>query len=315
MNAQRSALDLIGKTPLVPLRSIDVGRSNAIYGKLERFNPIGSVKDRIACAMVEAAEANGSLRAGGAIVEPTSGNTGIALAMIGAIKGYRVILTMPDTMSIERRRMLKALGAELVLTPGSGGMHGSIEEAERLARSIDGAVILGQFDNPANPRVHEATTGPEIWEATEGNVDVVVAGIGTGGTITGVGRFLKRTKPDVRMVGVEPDASPFLSEGRSGPHRIQGIGAGFQPRNLDLEVVDRIVRVRDEDAARQTRLLASQEGILAGISSGAAVAAARRIAQEPAFSGAQIVAVLPDGGEKYLSSSFWEEPNHVSPDA
>jgi len=315
MARHRSALELIGRTPLVRLRSVDSGQAKAIYGKLERFNPLGSVKDRIAHAMVEAAEADGSLQEKGVIVEPTSGNTGIALAMVGAVKGYRVILTMPDTMSIERRRMLQALGAQLVLTPGAGGMRGAIEEAERVASSIEGAVILGQFDNPANPAIHERTTGPEIWESTDGAVDVVVAGIGTGGTITGVGRFLKERKPGIQMIGVEPDASPFLSEGRSGPHKIQGIGAGFQPRILDLDVVDRVVRVSSAEAGQQTRRLASLEGIFAGISSGAALAAAMKVAEDGTPEDATIVVVLPDGGEKYLSSNLWEESKHAEADA
>jgi len=315
MKTYESVLDLVGRTPLVRLRLADESRARAIFGKLERFNAVGSVKDRIARSMVNDAEARGILAPGGAIVEPTSGNTGIALAMVGAARGYRVILTMPDTMSIERRRLMQALGAELILTPGAGGMRSAIEEADRVASSQAGAVILGQFENPANPRAHEETTGPEIWEATEGSVDVVVAGIGTGGTITGTGRFLKSRKPSTQMVGVEPDASPFLSEGRTGPHKIQGIGAGFKPDILDMDVVDQIVRVTNEAAADAMRRLAQREGIFAGISSGAALAAALEIAGQEEFDDATIVVVLPDGGEKYLSSTLWEEPNHAATNA
>ncbi|MGB2982443.1 MAG: cysteine synthase family protein, partial [Candidatus Bipolaricaulia bacterium] len=229
MKIAETILDLVGQTPLVQLGAAGPGRAKAIYMKLERFNPIGSVKERIALSMVEDAEASGTLQPGGTIIEPTSGNTGIALAMVGAVKGYRVILTMPDTMSIERRRLLIALGAELVLTPGADGMRGAIDEADRLAEQTPGAVILGQFDNPANPRVHEETTAREIWNDTDGEVDIVVAGIGTGGSATGIARFLKRLKPSARVIGIEPTNSPFLTEGRAGPHKIQGIGAGFAP--------------------------------------------------------------------------------------
>jgi cysteine synthase A len=307
MKTAASVLDLVGGTPLVKLGDACRGLAEVVYGKLERLNPIGSVKDRIARAMVEDAEERGTLSPGGTIVEPTSGNTGVALAMIGAAKGYRVILTMPDSMSIERRRLLVALGARLVLTPGADGMRGAIEEADRLARRTSGAVILGQFDNPANPRTHERTTAPEIWDATEGRVDVVVAGIGTGGTATGVARFLRERRPSARVIGVEPASSPFLTEGRSGPHKIQGIGAGFAPAVLEADLLGEIVRVSDEEAARWMRHLARHEGILCGISSGAALAATKKVAERRDAQGAVIVAILPDGGEKYLSSSAWEE--------
>jgi len=256
--------------------------------------------------MVADAEARGTLRPGGTLVEPTSGNTGVALAMIGAAKAYRVVLTMPDTMSPERRRLLVALGADLVLTPGADGMRGAIEEAGRLASGIPGAVVLGQFENPANPRVHEETTGPEIWEATDGAVDVVIAGIGTGGTATGIARFLRWRKPGARVIGVEPAGSPFLTEGRIGPHRIQGIGAGFAPAVLDASLLAEIVPVSDDEAGRWTRYLARREGLLCGISSGAALAAAVAVAGQAEAKGAVIVVILPDGGEKYLSSSMWE---------
>jgi len=305
MSIEGSFLSLVGRTPMVELRGIPLGRAAAIHAKLERFNPIGSVKDRIALAMIEDAERRGALRPGGSLVEPTSGNTGIALAMVGAAEGYRVTLTMPDTMSIERRRLLTALGADVVLTPGAEAMTGAVREAERIAEET-GSIILGQFDNPANPRTHEETTGPEIWDATDGRVDIVVAGIGTGGTVTGIGRFLRRKKPSARVIGVEPASSPFLTEGRAGPHRIQGIGAGFRPAVLDTDVVSEILQITDEDAASWMRRLARQQGIFSGISSGAALAAAVRVAERPDADGAVIVVILPDGGEKYLSSSLWE---------
>lgn len=311
MKIAETILDLVGQTPLVQLGAAGPGRAKAIYMKLERFNPIGSVKERIALSMVEDAEASGTLQPGGTIIEPTSGNTGIALAMVGAVKGYRVILTMPDTMSIERRRLLIALGAELVLTPGADGMRGAIDEADRLAEQTPGAVILGQFDNPANPRVHEETTAREIWNDTDGEVDIVVAGIGTGGSATGIARFLKRLKPSARVIGIEPTNSPFLTEGRAGPHKIQGIGAGFAPSILERELLSDVVRVSDEDAARWMRHLARLEGVFSGISSGAALAATLEVAERPDSEGAVIVTILPDGGEKYLSSSLWE----VSEDA
>jgi len=307
MRIARSILELVGHTPLVRLRATDCGLAEAIYAKLERFNPLGSVKERTALAMVEDAEARGALREGGVLVEPTSGNTGIALAMVGAVKGYRVVLTMPETMSTERRRLLAALGAELVLTPGATGMRGSIAEAERIAAETPNAIILGQFDNPANPRVHEETTAREIWEDTDGTVDVVVAGIGTGGTATGIARALKRRRSSVRIVGVEPSGSPFLTEGHSGRHAIQGIGAGFRPTVLDLEQIDEVVAVSDDAAARWMRHLARSEGILVGISSGAALGAAIEIGKRRSSEGAILVVVFPDGGEKYLSSDLWED--------
>jgi cysteine synthase A len=306
MKIASSVLELVGRTPLVELGAASPGRAKAVYLKLERFNPVGSIKDRIALSMVEDAEASGALQPGGTIIEPTSGNTGIALAMVGAVKSYRVILTMPDTMSIERRRLLIALGAELVLTPGADGMRGAIEEADRLAGQTSGAVILGQFDNPANPRTHEETTAHEIWNDTDGEVDIVVAGIGTGGSVTGIARFLNRLKPDARVIGVEPSNSPFLTEGRTGPHKIQGIGAGFEPRILKRDILSEVVRVSDEDAARWMRHLARREGIFSGISSGAALAATLEVAARPDSEGTVIVTILPDGGEKYLTSSLWE---------
>lgn len=306
MRAQDSVLSLVGGTPTVELRTVPRGRARSIYAKLERFNPLGSVKERIALAMVADAEDRGILAPGGGIVEPTSGNTGIALAMVGAARGYAVTLTMPDTMSIERRRLLTALGAELVLTPGSEGMRGAIAEAERISKASPRSVMLGQFDNPANPRIHEQTTGPEIWEATKGEVDIVVAGIGTGGTATGVGRFLRKHKPSARVLGVEPAASPFLTAGRAGPHKIQGIGAGFRPSILDTDVLSEILTVSDEDAVAWMRHLARREGIFAGISSGAALAAALTVASREDAADRVIVVILPDGGERYLSSSFWE---------
>jgi len=306
MNVATSVLELVGNTPLVRLNATDRGRAAAIYAKLERFNPLGSVKERTALAMVEDAERRGELVDGGVLVEPTSGNTGIALAMVGAVRGYRVILTMPDTMSVERRRLLIALGADIVLTRGAGGMHTAIVEAERIAADTPSAIVLGQFDNPANPRIHEETTAREIWRDTDGTVDVVVAGIGTGGTATGIARTLKREKPSVRVIGVEPAASPFLTRQRAGPHAIQGIGAGFRPAILDLERLHEIIAVSDADAARWARHLARSEGIFAGISSGAAVAAAVEIARRAESDGATIVVILPDGGEKYLSNELWE---------
>jgi len=304
MNVADSVLDLVGNTPLVRLRA--TGRAAAIYAKLERFNPLGSVKERTALAMVEDAEARGVLGKGGAIVEPTSGNTGIALAMVGAVKGYRVVLTMPETMSIERRRLAVALGAEVVLTPGADGMRGAIDEAHHIAAETPRAVVLGQFENRANPAVHERTTAEEIWRDTDGAVDIVVAGIGTGGTATGIARALTRRKPSIRVIGVEPAASPFLTEGRAGSHGIEGIGAGFRPAVLEAERLDEIMTVTEGEATHWTRHLARHEGIFAGISSGAAVAAAVSVARRPASAGSTIVVVLPDGGERYLSNDLWE---------
>jgi len=301
-----SMLDVIGNTPLVRLNRTDNGEAREILAKIERFNPLGSIKDRTALAMVQTAERQGLLKQGSTLVEPTSGNTGIALAMIGAIRGYRVLLAMPDSMSIERQALLKALGAEVILTPGAEGMDGAIAESQRLAACIPNALILGQFDNQANPDIHEQTTGPEIWNDTDGAVDIVVAGIGTGGTLTGLARSLKRRKPAVRVVGVEPAGSPWLSEGRQGMHAIEGIGAGFQPSILDLSQVDEVVAVSDQQAAHWTRHLARHEGIFVGISSGAALAAATALAKQPASNDATIVVIFADGGEKYLSNPLWE---------
>lgn len=289
--------DLVGNTPLIEVTD----GSYRILAKAEKFNPGGSVKDRVALAMIEDAEARGVLTPGGVIIEPTSGNTGIGLAWVGRAKGYRVILTMPDTMSRERRSLLSAYGAELVLTPGSEGMTGSIRRARELAAEMPGAVILDQFSNPANPAVHERTIGPEIWRDTAGRIDIFVAGVGTGGTITGVGRALKALNPDVEIVAVEPASSAVISGGNPGPHKIQGIGAGFIPVNYDPSVVDRVVKVSDTDAIDTTGRLAHNHGLLVGISSGAAVHAALTLAALPENAGKTIVALMPDSGERYLS--------------
>lgn len=297
--------DLIGQTPLL-LTSEQEGQVARVVVKLEYFNPGGSVKDRTALAMIEDAEARGLLRPGATIVEPTSGNTGVGLAWVGRSRGYRVVLTMPDTMSQERRRLLQAYGAELVLTPGAEGMKGAISRAEELLRTTEGAVMLGQFTNPANPAVHERTTGEEIWQATEGRVDIFVAGVGTGGTVSGAGRRLKEHKPEVRVVAVEPASSAVLSTGVAGKHRIQGIGAGFVPQTYDAGVVDGVVTVGDDEAAAHARLLARQEGLLVGISSGAAYAAALRLARRAEHAGKTIVALLPDTGERYLSTGLFD---------
>lgn len=302
-------IELTGNTPLVKLSRIgrDCGCVAEIYAKLESKNPGGSVKDRVALAMIEDAEQRGVLRPGGTIVEPTSGNTGIGLAWIGRLKGYRVLLTMPDTMSRERRELLRAYGAELELTPGKEGMKGAIARAEELKNSIDGAVVLGQFDNPANPAVHERTTAVEIFDATDGRVDILVAGVGTGGTVSGTGRGLKARKPSVEVVAVEPASSAVLSGGKAGAHKIQGIGAGFVPKNYDASVVDRVMTVSDEEAYHVTRLLAETESILAGISSGAALAAAIRLAQKPANAGKCIVVIMPDAADRYLSTGVYTD--------
>lgn len=303
-----SITELIGNTPMLRLDSY--GRAAAvqanIFAKLESFNPGGSVKDRVALNMVNRGEEEGSLRPGSVIVEPTSGNTGIGLALVGRSRGYRVILTMPETMSIERRKLLAAYGAEIVLTPGKEGMKGAIDEAKRICEVTTGAVILGQFVNPANPEAHYLTTGPEIWDALEGKVDCFVAGIGTGGTVSGVGRYLKDCKPEVQIIGVEPSDSAVISGGKPGPHKIQGIGAGFVPDTLDVEVLDRVVAVKWEDAYSVTRLLAATEGFLAGISSGAALFAATLIAKEEGMRGKNIVVLLPDTGERYLSTDLFD---------
>lgn len=305
---KESALELIGKTPILKLNGYarKAGITNAVVlAKLEYLNPAGSVKDRIALAMIEDAEKKGILKEGATIIEPTSGNTGIGIAAVAAAKGYRAILTLPDTMSVERRNLLKAYGAELVLTEGAKGMKGAIAKAEELNQTIPGSVILGQFVNPANPAVHKATTGPEIWEQTGGRVDIFVAGVGTGGTITGVGEFLREKNPDVKIVAVEPAGSPVLSNGTPGPHKIQGIGAGFVPEVLNTKVYDEIIAVENEDAFAEGRAFAVSEGILVGISSGAALKAAGILAARPENKGKTIVVLLPDSGDRYLSTPLF----------
>ena len=301
--------DLIGGTPLMETVNIEkaLGLKARLLVKLEYFNPAGSVKDRIAKAMIEDAEAKGRLKGGSVIIEPTSGNTGIGLAAIAAAKGYRIILTMPETMSVERRNILKAYGAEIVLTEGAKGMKGAIAKAEELAGEIPGGFIPGQFENPANPAAHKASTGPEIWADTDGAVELFVAGVGTGGTLTGVGEYLKAKKPSVKIVAVEPAASPVLSEGRSGAHKIQGIGAGFVPAVLNTKVYDEIFPVQNEDAFAAAKLLAHQEGISVGISSGAALHAAVELAKRPENKGKTIVALLPDSGDRYYSTPLFTE--------
>lgn len=307
MRVYRHVTELIGGTPLLELTNFerDRGLKAKIYAKLECFNPAGSVKDRIALAMLDDAEARGLLKPGAAIIEPTSGNTGIGLAAVAASRGYRVILTMPETMSVERRSLLRAYGAELVLTDGAKGMRGAIEKAEALAAETPGSFMPGQFANAANPAAHRSTTGPEIWADTDGRVDIFVAGVGTGGTVTGVGEYLKAQNPAVRVVAVEPADSPVLSGGASGPHKIQGIGAGFVPKTLNTAVYDEILRVGNEDAFAAGRALARREGLLVGISSGAAVFAAEQLAKRPENAGKTIVALLPDTGERYLSTPMF----------
>ena len=299
-----SLAELIGRTPLLRIAGFD-GQQADILVKLEYFNPGGSVKDRVALSMIEDAEASGALKPGATIIEPTSGNTGVGLAWVGSAKGYQVVLTMPETMSLERRNLLKALGARLVLTPGSEGMKGAIRKALELRDATPGAVILGQFENPANPAVHVRTTGEEIWRDTEGKVDVFIAGVGTGGTVSGTGKALKAHKPGVEVVAVEPAGSAFLSTGVAGPHKIQGIGAGFRPETYDGSVVDRILPVTDDDAAEGARMLARHAGLLVGISSGAAFSAALSLAHRPEYAGKTIVALLPDTGERYLSTGLF----------
>ncbi|WP_022779584.1 cysteine synthase A [Butyrivibrio sp. AE3009] len=305
---KQSALELIGGTPLLQLNgySKKAGVANAtILAKLEYLNPAGSVKDRVALAMIEDAEKSGKIKPGATIIEPTSGNTGIGLAAVAAAKGYRAILTLPDTMSVERRNLLKAYGAEIVLTEGAKGMKGAIAKAEELEKEIDGAVILGQFVNPANPAVHKATTGPEIWEQTGGKVDIFVAGVGTGGTVTGVGEYLKEQNPDVKVVAVEPATSPVLSKGTAGPHKIQGIGAGFVPDVLNTKVFDEVIAIENEDAFAEGKKFAVSEGILVGISSGAALKAATILAERDENKGKTIVVLLPDSGDRYLSTPLF----------
>jgi cysteine synthase A len=298
--------DLIGHTPLVRINKINEGGAE-VWAKLEYFNPLSSVKDRIALAMVEAAEADGSLKPGGLIIEPTSGNTGIGLAFVSAVKGYRLILTMPETMSMERRTLLKALGAELVLTEGAKGMSGAIERAKELQKENPGSFIPQQFENPANPAIHEKTTGPEIWTDTEGKIDIFISAAGTGGTLTGAGRYLKAQKPSIKLVAVEPDTSPVLSGGKPGTHKIQGIGAGFVPKVYDPGLVDEIYLTNDVKAGNTARLAARKEGLFVGISSGAALEAALTISRRPENAGKMIVALLPDTGERYLSTWLWSE--------
>ena len=304
-----SADQLIGHTPLLELTHLEkeLGLEAKILAKLEYFNPAGSVKDRIAKAMIDDAEARGLLKEGSVIIEPTSGNTGIGLASVAAARGYRIIIVMPDTMSVVRRQLMKAYGAELVLTEGAKGMKGAIAKADELAKEIPGGFIPGQFVNPANPAAHKATTGPEIWEDTDGEVDIFVAGVGTGGTVTGVGEYLKEQKPEVKIVAVEPASSPVLSKGTSGAHKIQGIGAGFVPEVLNTAVYDEIIAVENEDAFAAGRLLGKTEGVLVGISSGAALHAAIQLAKRPENKGKTIVALLPDTGDRYLSTALFAE--------
>lgn len=307
MTVYKSVSELIGGTPLVELTNYEKNNDldAIIVGKVESFNPAGSVKDRVAKAMIDDALASGKIDADTVLIEPTSGNTGIGLAAIAAARGMRLIIAMPETMSVERRNLMKAYGAELVLTDGALGMKGAIARAEELAAEIPNSFIVGQFTNPANPAVHEATTGPEIWEATGGDVDIFVAGVGTGGTVSGTGAYLKRMNPDVQVVAVEPAASPVLSEGRAGAHKIQGIGAGFVPDTLDTAVYDEVITVADEDAFAVGRELAAKEGLLVGISSGAAVAAATQLARRPENKGKTIVVILPDTGERYLTTAMF----------
>ena len=302
-----SILDLVGKTPLVELKRIEEKEElqAKLIAKVESFNPAGSVKDRIAKAMIEDAEAKGLLKEGSVIIEPTSGNTGIGLAAAATVKGYRMILTMPETMSVERRNIVKAYGAEVVLTDGTKGMKGAIEKADELAKEIPNSFIAGQFVNPANPATHKKTTGPEIWEDTDGEVDIFVAGVGTGGTITGTGEYLKEKKPEVKIVAVEPASSPVLSEGVSGPHKIQGIGAGFVPETLNTSIYDEIIKVENEDAFETGKYLAAKEAILAGISSGAALYAAIQLAKREENKGKTIVVLLPDNGDRYYSTPLF----------
>lgn len=306
-NIYHSVEELIGKTPLMEVEGIEkeVGLAARIYVKLELFNPAGSVKDRVALSMIRDAEEKGLLAPGATIIEPTSGNTGIGLASIAAARGYRAIFTMPETMSIERRKLLQGYGAEIVLTDGKAGMDGAIRKAEELAREMENAMVLGQFVNPANPKAHYETTGPEIWEDLEGNVDIFVAGAGTGGTVTGTGRFLKEKNSEIQVVAVEPEGSPVLSGGEKGPHGLQGIGAGFIPEILDTQIYDEVFKVKEEEAYEAARLLARKQGVLTGITSGAALHAAIELAKRPENAGKHIVVILPDTGERYLSTPLF----------
>jgi len=309
-NIKKSASELIGHTPLLEVTHFEEknGVTDAtILVKLEYFNPAGSVKDRIALHMIEVAEREGKLKPGGTIIEPTSGNTGIGLAAVAAAKGYRAVLTLPETMSVERRKLLQAYGAELVLTDGAQGMKGAIAKAEELQAQTPGSIILGQFENPANPAIHKATTGPEIWEDTDGKVDIFIAGVGTGGTVTGIGEYLKEQNPDIKVVALEPAASPVLSEGKAGAHKIQGIGAGFIPEVLNTEVYDEIFKAKDGDAFEAAKLLARKEGLMVGISSGAALYGAIELAKKPENKGKVIVALLPDTGARYYSTPLFTE--------
>lgn len=307
MKAAKTLLELVGKTPLLELGNFSRlhGLEYPVYAKVEFFNPGGSVKDRIALSMIEDAEKKGILKPGATIIEPTSGNTGIGLALVSAIKGYHLILTMPDTMSIERRMLLKAFGTEVRLTPGRNGMPGAIRAAKLLRDAIPGSIILQQFENPANPEQHYRTTGPEIWEQTEGQVDIFVAGVGTGGTVSGIAKYLKEKKPSVKVYAVEPKSSPVLNGGKSGPHMIQGIGAGFVPKTYDASLMDGVIDVDNNDAIRSSRELAKEDGLLAGISSGAAAYAAVRLASMPENRGKTVVTLLPDNGERYLSTYLY----------
>ena len=305
MKIYKNVTELIGRTPLMELLNFGKELDATILAKLEYFNPAGSVKDRVGLSMIEDAEKKGILKKGSVIIEPTSGNTGIGLACVAAAKGYKVILTMPETMSVERRNLLKAYGAEIILTDGKKGMSGAVEKALELSKEIEGSFIAGQFENPANPKIHRETTGVEIWEDTDGKVDIFVAGVGTGGTLTGVGEYLKMKNPDIKIVAVEPLSSPLLSKGTAGPHGIQGIGANFVPKALNREIYDEIITVSDEDAMKTGKALARQEGILVGISSGASVYAATELAKRDENKGKTIVALLPDTGERYMSTEMF----------